>query len=115
MTSDSLNYVFLINSPHLERKILTQEALCYIQVPLCSLRSMHATTFSIGNVMTFCLPKTNDRRESRFKPELALTLPPDGFNVIFSDDTPSKTDRTDDVYTASQKKPCHYTFVRNFD
>ena len=41
--------------------------------------------------MTFCLEKMNDdRRDRRFIPQ--LTLPPDGVNVILSDDTPTKID-----------------------
>ena len=33
------------------------------------------------------MPNMNDRRDRRFK--LEPTLPPDGFSVIFSDDTPT--------------------------
>jgi len=58
----------------------------HVQELLCSLRSTHAAMLSIEYVTTFCLPNMNDRR--RFKSE--LTGPPDGLNVTFSDDTPTK-------------------------
>jgi len=65
----------------------TTSSECYPQELLCSVRRTHAATQSIGYVTSFCLPNMNDRRDRRFK--LEPTLPPDGFSVIFSDDTPT--------------------------
>jgi len=81
----------------LHRENKEKDAMSYIQKLLCSLCSTHAATLSIGYVRTFCFPKINDRRDRRFKPELTPTFPPDGFSVIFSDDTPTTTTTTTTV------------------
>ena len=73
----------------LQETIKPNKALCYsyIHELLCSFRRTHAATLSIEYVTTFCFAKAKDRR--RLKPE--LRVPPDGLSVIFSDDTPTKT------------------------